>query len=76
MQVLLLTIGFLDPAKFFFFDTNNILDNIHLNEALSTSLLSYLVSRKYLVSMLEQAPIPGLSAVANRVGMMNPFNKA
>lgn len=65
--------SFLDLAKL---DAGKILDSIGLNEALSTNLFSCLVTQKYLVSMLEQALIPVLSALANRVGMRNPFNEA
>lgn len=72
-HITLALFSFLDPAKL---DADKLLDSIGLNEALSTNLFSYVITQKYLVSMLEQALIPVLSALANRVGMMNPFNKA
>lgn len=52
------------------------LDSVHLNEALrSTDIFSSFTIPKYQASMLMQALIPDLSALANRVGKWNPLNK-
>lgn len=50
-HITLIPFSFLDPAKL---DANKIVDGIGLNEALSRNLFSYLITQKYLVSMLEQ----------------------
>lgn len=63
--------SFLDPEKL------DILDNIDLNEALrSTDTVANLIIQKYLLSKPMEALTPDLSALSDRVGMLNPFTKA
>lgn len=73
IHIIVTLFSFFDPAKI---DANKILDSVGLNKALTTDMFLYLITQKYLVNMLEQALIPIFSALANRVGMINPFNKA
>lgn len=73
IHIIVTLFSFFDPAKI---DANKILDSIGLNKALITDMFLYLITQKYLVNMPEQALIPIFSALANRVRMMTPFNKA